>query len=137
MLESAVTIFPETSLVAGQEVEITLLPSLTRQDRMEPVRFSVFATSEAGKEHKLTVTRNSAGEFVASAEAINPAEELRAAMGEGDQPQSSSLYSSIYYASLVQHVPPDTIMQILKYLSGTVGFRSVAFSKLINEADFA
>ena len=123
MIESAATAFPEASLAAGQEVQITLVPSLTQQDRMEPVRFSVYATMEGNKEHKVTVSRNAAGEFVASTEEAKAGEELRAAMGEGDQPQSSSLYSSIYYTSLVQHVPPETIMQILKIHAYDTDFR--------------
>jgi hypothetical protein len=43
MIEAARNVFPESSLSAGQEVRITLVPSLTQKDRKEPARFSVFS----------------------------------------------------------------------------------------------
>ena len=60
----------------GQEVHVTLVPSVVRANRMEPIRFSVFGE---GHDHKVTVTRNAAGEFVASASPIDE----RAASGRG------------------------------------------------------
>ena len=61
MIEAARNIFPETALVPGQEVRITLVPSLTQKNRKEPARFSVFS---GGHDHMVSVMRNSAGEFV-------------------------------------------------------------------------
>ncbi len=52
MIESARNIFPEASLAAGQEVRITLVPSLTRRDKKEPARFSIFSD---GHDHLVTV----------------------------------------------------------------------------------
>ena len=59
---------PMTAMLPGQEVHVTLVPSVTRANRVEPVRFSVFGE---GQDHKVTVTRNAAGEFVASASPID------------------------------------------------------------------
>ncbi len=81
MLEAARPIFAEAALAPGFEVRAIVLPSLARPAG-EPVRFSVF--DEAGS-HKVTVSRNVAGEYVPSA---TPTEERIAAaalLGESDQ----------------------------------------------------
>lgn len=114
MVEAAEKVFPASALAQGQEIEITVLPSITRPDRTEPVRFSVYAVTDGRKELKVAVTRNAAGEFVASTDMTASGDDLRPALGEGDQPQASSLYSSVYYAALIQQIPPDIIQQILK-----------------------
>jgi murein DD-endopeptidase MepM/ murein hydrolase activator NlpD len=119
MAEAARGIFPDSSLGAGMEVHITLVPSLTQQNRMDPARFSVFTD---GHDHKVTVTRNAAGEFVSSASPIDPGM-ARAALSDSDQPQTSSLYASIYHAGLMQAVPPETIMQILRIHAYDTDFR--------------
>lgn len=111
MIEAMKSIFPERSVTAGMEVHIALQPSLTKQNRMEPVRFSVY---DEGHAHKVTVMRNNAGEFVASADPIDEQQLLRLAQADAAQTQSSSLYASIYHAGLIQSVPPETIGQILK-----------------------
>ena len=110
MIEAARNVFKEDSLSPGQEVHITLVPSLVQQNRMEPIRFSVFAD---GHDHKVTVTRSAAGEFVASGTPFDAADVARAALAERDQPQSSSLYASLYHAARTQQVPSETILQIL------------------------
>jgi len=111
MLEAMKSIFPQRSLAVGQEVHILLSPSLTKQNRMEPVRFSIF---DAGQAHKVTVTRSNAGEFVASAAPIDDDEAARVSLQGKDQSQLSSLYASLYHASELQSVPVDTIMRILR-----------------------
>jgi murein DD-endopeptidase MepM/ murein hydrolase activator NlpD len=120
MLEPAKTIFPEDALTAGQEVYITLLPSLTQQNKMEPVRFSVFGD---GHEHRVTVSRNAAGEFIASATPLEQEAAVRAALGEGDDAKQSSLYSSLYHAGLIQNIPSETIQQVLKVHAYETDFR--------------
>ena len=84
---------PEGVLQPGLEVHVTLVPSVLRANRMEPIRFSVFGE---GQDHKVTVTRNAAGEFVASASPIDE-RIARAALVDDDQPQASSLYASLHY----------------------------------------
>lgn len=109
MIDAAKGVFPESSLAEGQEIHITLVPSLTQQNRMEPARFSVFAD---GHQHLVTVRRGPAGEFIASTQ---PPSSVRLARpGQPEDRQSSTLYAGLYYASLVQQVPPDTIMRVLR-----------------------
>ena len=64
MSDAARNALADGALQASQEVHITLVPSVVRANRMEPIRVSVFGE---GHDHKVTVTRNAAGEFVASA----------------------------------------------------------------------
>ncbi len=120
MTEVAKSIFAEPTLSAGQEVHITLVPSLTQTNRMDPSRFSVF---DDGHVHRVTVARNAAGEFVASGTPIDDKAVARAALSESDQPQSSSVYSSLYHASLTQSVPPESILQILRIHAYDTDFR--------------
>lgn len=119
MMEAAKSIFADNSLQQGMEVHISLVPSLTQQNRMDPVRVSVFSD---GHDHKLTVVRNAAGEFVASASPIDPSM-ARAAMGDSDTAQASSLYASVYHAALMQNVQQDMIMQILRIHAYDTDFR--------------
>jgi len=111
MMEAAKGLFTDASLVPGHEVHIVLAPSLANPNTLVPERFSVF---DEGHAHKVTVFRSAAGEFVASAEALDDGAVLRAAVGQGDGQQLSSLYSSIYAAALMQQIPSETITQILR-----------------------
>ena len=120
MIEAAKTIFPENTLAAGHEVHIVLVPSLTDPNKLEPERFSVF---DDGHAHRVTVARSAAGEFVASADAVDEASVLREAAGIGDGQKRTSLYSSVYAAALMQQIPPDTIMQILRTHAYETDFR--------------
>lgn len=121
MIESARRIFPQSRLKAGQEVRITLVPSLTRKNRKEPARFAVFSS---GHEHLVSVARNSAGEFVASRSPSIEKEIANAALGYSDRASStSSVYASVYYAGLLQHIPSDTILKIMKIHAFETDFR--------------
>lgn len=120
MIEAARNIFPESELSSGQEVRITLVPSLTRPDRKEPARFSVFS---GGHDHLVTVTRNAAGEFVASKAPTIGEEIANAALDHNDRASTSSVYASVYYAGLLQHVPDETIMKVMKVHASQTDFR--------------
>jgi murein DD-endopeptidase MepM/ murein hydrolase activator NlpD len=120
MIESARNIFPEASLAPGQEVRITLVPSLTRRDKKEPARFSIFSD---GHDHLVTVTRNAAGEFVASKSPAIGEEIANAALDTNDKASTSSVYASVYYAGLLQHVPEDSIMKVMKVHASQTDFR--------------
>ena len=122
MIEAARNIFPESNLSAGQEVRITLVPSLTQKDRKEPTRFSIFS---GGHDHLVSVMRNAAGEFVASKSPYFEEEIAHAALGDADHASSSSVYASVYYAGLLQHVPPDTIMKVMKIHASETDFRRI------------
>lgn len=120
MIEAAKGIYPEGSLVAGHEVHIVLAPSLSDPNKFEPERFSIY---DDGHAHKVTVGRSAAGEFVASADAIDDEAVLRAAAGQGDGQTRTSLYSSVYAAALMQQIPPETITQILRTHAYETDFR--------------
>jgi murein DD-endopeptidase MepM/ murein hydrolase activator NlpD len=120
MIEAGHSIFPENSLVAGEEVRITLVPSLADPNKKEPARYSIFSD---GHDHLVTVSRSAAGEFVASKQPPFDAELAALARNDGDDPQSSSLYAAVYYAGLAQNLSPDTIMQILRTNAIDTDFR--------------
>jgi murein DD-endopeptidase MepM/ murein hydrolase activator NlpD len=119
MSDAARNAMPEATLPPGQEVHVTLAPSVVRANRMEPIRFSVFGE---GHDHKLTVTRNAAGEFVASA---SPMDEraIRTELSDEEQPQAFSLYASVYHTAERQGIPPEVITQILKIHAYETDFR--------------
>ncbi len=120
MVEAARNIFPETALAPGQEVRITLVPSLTQKNRKEPARFSVFS---GGHDHMVSVMRNSAGEFVASRSSAIEDELASAGLNDADRASTSSIYASVYYAGLLQHVPQEEIWTIMKIHAAETDFR--------------
>ncbi|MGE3780833.1 MAG: hypothetical protein AB7F89_26835, partial [Pirellulaceae bacterium] len=109
MMEAMRQSIKENTVVPGLQLHVTLVPSLTTEG-LEPARFSLF--TEAG-EHKVTVMRNSAGEFVASTTPFSSAI-ARAALAENDSAQSSSIYESLYNAALVQGIEATTILRTLR-----------------------
>jgi murein DD-endopeptidase MepM/ murein hydrolase activator NlpD len=120
MIEAGHSIFPENALVPGQEVRITLVPSLADPNKKEPARYSIFSD---GHDHLVTVSRSAAGEFVGSSQPPFQAELQQIADNDGDDPQNSSLYASIYFAGLAQSLPPETINQILRINAVDTDFR--------------
>lgn len=120
MIEAARNIFPESKLAAGQEVRITLVPSLTRRDKKEPARFSIFSD---GHDHLVTITRNAAGEFVASKAPTMGEEIANASLDDNDRASTSSVYASVYYAGLLQHLPDDVITKMMKVHASQTDFR--------------
>ncbi len=117
MVDKAKSVFPESAIQPGFEVEMTMVPSLTNAEKLEPMQFAIFDEAHA---HKVTVGRNGAGDFVASATPLTTAP---AAAGDGDQPASASLYTSLYHAALAQGLSPDTILQILRVHAYETDFR--------------
>jgi murein DD-endopeptidase MepM/ murein hydrolase activator NlpD len=118
MVEAGRGVLPESALAPGQDVELILVPSLTRSGRLEPIRFSVLE----GREHKVTVSRNAAGEFVASATPLADAM-ARSVSRDADRPIASSLYVSFYQAALAQGLAPEAIEQILRIHAYETDFR--------------
>jgi murein DD-endopeptidase MepM/ murein hydrolase activator NlpD len=119
MLEAARPIFSESALVPGMQVHVTLVPTLAKPDVLEPAKFTVYGD---GHVHRVTVMRNAAGDFVASAKPVEAAIP-RAAMTGGDTAQSASLYASLYNAALSMGVPSDVIMQILRLHAYSADYR--------------
>jgi murein DD-endopeptidase MepM/ murein hydrolase activator NlpD len=119
MVSAARTVFPESALAAGQEVQVVLVPSLTKAGAMEPGRFSVYDEQKA---HKVSVTRNAAGEFVASATEFDNSV-VHTAVSDRDVAPASSVYAGFYDAGLVWDVTPETIMQALRIHAYDTDFR--------------
>jgi murein DD-endopeptidase MepM/ murein hydrolase activator NlpD len=119
MIEAAHNIFPESALVPGQEVRITLVSSLSDPNKKEPARYSIFSD---GHEHLVTVSRSADGEFVASSHSPIE-EELKRTVNGKDDAQNSTLYASIYFAGLTQNIPPETINEILRINAIDTDFR--------------
>lgn len=113
MIEAARGTFAETDLAAGNEVEFVLVPSLTRTGKLEPIRLTV----RDGSTHKVTINRNAAGEFVASATPVNDG------VSRSSQGAAASLYASLYQAALSQGLAKETIDQIIKIHAYETDFR--------------
>lgn len=117
MADAAKSILPDAALEPGLEIHVTLVPSLTQQGRMEPAKFSVFGD---GHDHKATVLRNAAGEFVSSG---TPFDQIQVAAVESDQPTTSSLYASVYHAGLMQNIPQEVLHLIMRVHASDTDFR--------------
>lgn len=93
----------------GQEVHMTLVPSPTRALAMEPLRISLFGS---GHRHYVTVTRDDAGDYVASKrpQLAGIAQAVRASRSA----KRATLYTSFYHAALSQNLKPDMILKILR-----------------------
>jgi murein DD-endopeptidase MepM/ murein hydrolase activator NlpD len=85
---------------------------------MEPVRFSIYD----GNEHKLTVRRNTAGEYVASATPVHDHDD-HGTHADNGQAQASSLYASLEYTAAQQGVEQDDILKILRIHAYETDFR--------------
>jgi murein DD-endopeptidase MepM/ murein hydrolase activator NlpD len=119
IVSQATGIFTDNAVVPGYEIHVSMVPSLTNTSKMEPVRVTVFSD---GHTHKVTINRNADGELTASATPLEN-KAVSAAAGDSEQGRSSSLYSSIYNAGLVQGVQPDTITQTLRIHAYDMDFR--------------
>jgi murein DD-endopeptidase MepM/ murein hydrolase activator NlpD len=93
------------------------VPSVVKAKQLEPIRLTVME----GGEHKVTVSRNAAGEYVASATPIP--EPVMRAPTPGSAPKAASLYASLYQAGLMQGLQPETIEQILRIHAYETDFR--------------
>jgi murein DD-endopeptidase MepM/ murein hydrolase activator NlpD len=119
MIDAASATFKDNALAPGYEVHVTLVPSLTNANRKEPVRFTVFGE---GHQHKVTVNRSSSGDFEASAVPIND-QSINASSGDTEQTRSSSVYASLYNAGLLQGMPSNSIMSVLRIHAYETDFR--------------
>lgn len=111
MAEAAREQLPDSALTPGHEVHLSLIPSLTQTNKLEATRFSVFGE---GHNHKLSVTRSAAGEFVASLKPLMPSMARLDAAADDQETPVASIYTSLYVSALQQGVSPETIMQILR-----------------------
>jgi murein DD-endopeptidase MepM/ murein hydrolase activator NlpD len=90
-----------------------MVPAPSDTGQMEPIKVSIFAKDS----HLATVVRNRQGEYVASTEAIG---------NDTKTPQAATratLYTSFYHAAEQQHIPPETILKLLRVHSYDVDFK--------------
>lgn len=106
--EAMEPIYSSGNIRSGQELHVMLTPSLTQADEMDLVRVSIY---ESGV-HLVSVSRNAAGEFIASNNGAHSALlELLAAKKASTQ---TSLYESFYQSARQQKLDHDRIMKILR-----------------------
>ncbi|MGH1419808.1 MAG: M23 family metallopeptidase [Hyphomicrobiaceae bacterium] len=120
MIEPLANMIGNGGLSEGQQVHITLVPSLTEQNKLEPAQYSIY---DAAQTHVITVARNEAGQFVTFATPFAQQELAQAQLAKSSSTKSTSLYRSIFHASLLQNVPQETIMKILKVHAYETDFR--------------
>ncbi|GJM03982.1 MAG: membrane protein [Rhodomicrobium sp.] len=106
--EAMEPIFSASEIKNGQELHLMLAPSLTLPDERDLVRVSIY---ESGV-HIVSVSRNAAGEFIASNHGAHSA--LLEQLASKKDSSKATLYSSIYHASLKQNLPPKFIMKVLR-----------------------
>lgn len=120
MVEAARKTVADVGIASGDEVHVVLVPRAEDDAHMEPARFSLFGI---GHQHKVSVIRDDSGEFVGSINPPTRAGRHDLALDDGDSAIRSTLYASIYHACLLQNIPPDTILKILKVHAYTTDFR--------------
>ncbi len=109
MVEAAAKIFPAKSLSVGQLIHFDLVRSLTDPNKKDPMRLSIY---DGGHRHRVTISRNDAGDYIASKRPIGPNIQLR--LNSASQPRRASLYTGLYASALLQKLPPSLITKILK-----------------------
>lgn len=116
MVDAASTIVPQPVLPRGYEVRARLVP---HADRMEPEAFAIFGPLN---QHLVTVKRSDDGVFQADAE-FDPRILMTRSSFDSAAASDASLYASIYDAALMQKLPPDEIMKILRIHAYEIDFR--------------
>jgi murein DD-endopeptidase MepM/ murein hydrolase activator NlpD len=119
MVEAARGTFSERELSTGFVVDLTLEPSLANPDQLEPIRYAVY--DDRGN-HRVSVERGPAGEFVASASALDGGRRVTQTR-DSERSAAVSLYAGVYQAALSQGVDPDVILQILRLHAHETDFR--------------
>ena len=112
MIEAARNIFPEASL-ARRPGGAHHAGSLAHpKDRKEPARFSIFSD---GHDHLVTVTRNAAGEFVASkSPAHRGGDRQRRARRQRQRLDVEHLRQRLLRRSAAARAADDSIMKVMK-----------------------
>ena len=119
MADASRSALPDQQLQLGMEVHVILLPSVVRPNRMTPSRISVYSETH---EHRVTVMRNAAGEFTASATPVDR-RIVNAETSDDDTMTTSSLYAALHQTAEKQGVDRDTILQILRIHAYETDFR--------------
>jgi murein DD-endopeptidase MepM/ murein hydrolase activator NlpD len=113
IIDTFASIFSDKDLKPGEEIRFTLVPAPSDTGQMEPVKVSIFNKDT----HLATVVRNRQGDYVASTEPIG--NDAKAPAGS----TRATLYTSFYHAALEQHIPPETILKLLRVHSYDIDFK--------------
>jgi len=116
IIDAMEPVFSAQNLKLGQEVRFNLIPAPSDTGEMEPVRVSVFGP---GDTHIATVMRTSHGDYAISKQPTEIA-------ANAQRPQRATLYTSFYHAAVSQHIPPETILKLLRVHSYDVDFKRKA-----------
>ncbi len=99
-------VYTASSLQVGQKLRYVTVPKAGDAGKSEPVEIALYN----GKNHLVTVARNEAGEYVASAKPSTTKYFGRS----NSYPRRASLYQSFYHSGLMQKLPSQTIMKLLR-----------------------
>ena len=118
IIDAFAPVFGAQDLKAGQEIRFTLVPAPSDTGQMEPVKVSIFAKGDV---HLASVAKARNGDFIATDQsvALTTADEIK----KVQQPQHATLYTSFYHAAMSQHLPPETILKLLRVHSYDVDFK--------------
>jgi len=100
------TIYPARSIKVGQKLRYVSVPKPGNASKSEPVEIALYS----GKTHLVTVSRNEAGEYVAS----KTPGKMKYFGRKTSYPRRASLYLSLYQGGLVQKLPATKIMKLLR-----------------------
>lgn len=112
MIAAARTAYAKTELERGQKIEFTSEPAAFDPGAMQ---LTSFALKSAQGEHLVSVSQDGRGGYSGSVTPLRDYAALRGLIEEKvSGPKSRTLYASVYHSALLQNVPPETVMQILR-----------------------
>jgi murein DD-endopeptidase MepM/ murein hydrolase activator NlpD len=106
MIAAMNRIYPAKSIRAGQILRYVAAPKPGDAGKTEPIEISLYEKNR----HLVTVSRNEAGDYVASKK---PGQAKYFARGKSYS-RRASLYQSFYHSALLQKLPPAKIMKLLR-----------------------
>ena len=107
-------VFHAQDLKPGQELRFNLVPAPCDTGQMEPMKISVYGRATPIRHRRAQQARRFCRHQ--SDRATSPP-------SHAARPQHATLYTSFYHAALSQHLPPDTILKLLRVHSYDVDFK--------------
>ncbi len=115
--DAVATVVPNAALKIGQELRFTLIPAPSGNNQMEPIAVSLFS----GETHHVTVIRNEDGHYVASKDVVDLT--VIDTKTTASYPRRANVYTSLYHSALVQNIPEDSIVRMLRIHAYNVDFK--------------
>ncbi|MEM7778700.1 MAG: M23 family metallopeptidase, partial [Pseudomonadota bacterium] len=106
------------AMVGGEQIYVTIVPSLETQDGQDVLKLSVF---ESGHTHRISIKRTSSGQFIASRTPDQGA--LIQAMSSDVEERLATLYAAVYGLGLSQSLTPEQITAIIRVHAHDVDFQ--------------